>query len=117
MSSSTTINLADVDSTIITHVQRGALVLAIVNPFAVTGSLTVKLTPQGGATITKVVPLALNTSTATISLEGPELRSLLGHSVTVSYSGSVSAIAPVSVSPRQAVVVTSRLDVALQVGG
>ena len=117
VSSSTTLNLADVDSTIIAKVQRGALLLTIVNPFAVTGSLTVKLTPQGGATITKVVPLALNSTTATITLEGPELRSLLGHTVTVSYSGSVSATGPVNVSPRQAVVVTSRLDVELQVGG
>ena len=117
VSSSSTIDLAGVDSTISKRVQNGSLILSIVNPFNVTGALTVKLTPQGGAAIAKQVTLAPNNSTVTISLTGPELRSLLGHSVLVSYTGAVNATGPVNVSPRQAVVVTTRLDVALQVGG
>ena len=119
VTSSSTIDLADVDSTIINRVQSGALLLTIVNPFTVTGTLTVRLTPQGGATITRTVALAAGSSTPPpITFTGAELKSLLGRMVTISYAGAVNSTAgPVSISPRQAVVVTTRLDINLQVGG
>ena len=119
VTSSSTIDLTDVDSTIINRVQSGALLLTIVNPFTVTGTLTVELTPQGGATITRTVALAAGSSTPPpITFTGAELKSLLGRKVTISYAGAVNSTAgPVSISPRQAVVVTTRLDIKLQVGG
>jgi hypothetical protein len=117
VNSASTIDLADVDSTIINHVKDGSIQLTMVNPFNVTGTLTVKLTPQGGATITKTVPLAVNTSTTIVTLQGSELRSLLGHSVTISYTGTVNAPGVVNITPTQAVVVTTRLDINLEVGG
>lgn len=119
VSSSSTIDLAGVDSAIINRVQSGSLLLTIVNPFTVTGTLTVKLTPQGGATITRTVTLAAGNSTPPpITFTAAELKSLLGRSVAISYAGAVNSTAgPVTISPRQAVVVTTRLDINLQVGG
>lgn len=118
VNSSSTIDLAGVDSMIINHVQNGSLLFTIVNPFTVTGTLSAKLTPQGGATITKTVALATGNSTAKIDFTTAELRSLLGHSVTLTYTGAVNATAgAVSISPKQAVVVTTRLDINLEVGG
>ena len=118
VNASSTIDLAGIDSTIINRVQKGSLLLTIVNPFTVTGTLTVKLTPSGGTTITKTVPLQLGTTTASIDFTAVELKSLLGRSVAISYAGAVNSTAgAVSVTPRQAVVVTTRLDINLQVGG
>lgn len=118
VNSSSTFDLAGVDSTIINHVQSGSLLLAMVNPFTVTGTLTAKLTPQGGATITKTVALATGSSTARIDFSNAELKSLLGHSVALTYTGAVNSTAgTVNVSPKQAVIVTTRLDITLEVGG
>ena len=119
VNSSSTIDLSGVDSTIVRRVQSGSLLLTIVNPFTVSSaSLTVKLTPQGGATLTKSVPLATGNSTAKIDFTAAELKSLLGKVVSISYSGAVNATAgAVNISPKQAVVVTTRLDINLQVGG
>ena len=119
LNSSSTIDLTGVDSTIINHVQNGSLLLTIVNPFTVTGTLTVRLTPQGGATITRTVPLAAGNSTPPpISFNTAELKSLLGRSVAISYSGAVNSTAgAVNITPKQTVVVTTRLDINLQVGG
>ncbi len=118
VSSTASIDLADVDSSIINRVQGGALLLTVVNPFTVTGTLTVRFVPSGGAPITKTIALAVGTTTPRIDFTQAELRGLLGHIVSVSYTGTVSSSGgSVSVSPRQAVVVTSRLQLDLEVGG
>ncbi len=118
VSSASNANLAGIDSTIINHVQGGALIATLANPFTVAGTLTVKLTPSGGATITKTVPLASGNSTpAPIPFTQAELKSLLGKNVLIAYSGVVNSPTPVNVSPKQVVVVTSKLDLSLQLGG
>ena len=115
---SSTIDLASIDNTIIEHVESGSLLLTIANPFNVTGTLTVRLTPSGGAVITRSIPLAAGASTATVSFNKAEIQTLLGRTVNVTYSGAVNASGgPVNVTPKQAVVVTSRLDLTLKVGG
>ena len=118
ISSSDTTDLTSIDSTIINHVQGGAINLTIANPFTAGGTLVVKLTPAGGAAITKNVVLAPgNTTPAPIVLTKEELKSLLGHSVILNYSGVVNSPTPVNVSPKQAVVITTKLDLSLQLGG
>jgi hypothetical protein len=118
VNSSSTFDLSGVDSTVTNHVQVGSLMLTIVNPFTVTGTLTAKLTPQGGATISKTVVLTAGSGTAKLDFTNAELKSLLGQSVMLTYSGAVNSTAgAVNVTPKQAVVVTSRLDITLQVGG
>ena len=116
--STSSIDLSGIDSTVRNHVQSGALLLTLVNPFAVTSTLTVKFSPQGGPTITRTVPLAAGNSTVRIDFSAAELKSLLGHNVALAYTGAITATAgSVTISPRQAVVITTRLDISLQVGG
>ncbi len=118
VNSSTTIDLAKVDSSITKHVQGGSLIVALANPFTVAGTLTMKFTPSGGTTITKTFPLAVsNTTPPPILFTKDELQSLLGHSVAVTYTGIVNSPTPVNVSPKQAVVVTTKLDINLTLGG
>jgi hypothetical protein len=77
----------------------------------------VKLTPEGGATITKSVPLgAGNTTPPAIVFSKDELKSLLGHKVVATYSGVVNSPTPVNVSPKQVVLVTTKFDLSLQLG-
>lgn len=118
LNSTSSIDLSGIDKTVTDKVQGGALLLTLVNPFAVTSLLTVKFSPQGGATITRTVPLATGNSTVRIDFNTAELKSLLGHNVSLAYTGAVTPTAGfVTISPRQAVVITTRLDIALQVGG
>ncbi len=118
VSSTSSSDLSTVDSKIIDHVQSGALIVSLANPFTVAGNLTVKLTPQGGATITKSIPLVAGNSTpAPIAFTQAELKSLLGHKVDIAYTGTVNSPTPVNVSPKQVVVVTTKLDLSVQLGG
>ena len=116
--STSSIDLSGVDKTVTDHVQSGALLLTLVNPFAVTSTLTVTFSPQGGTNITRTVPLATGNSTVRIDFSAAELKSLLGHKVSLAYTGAVTpTTGSVTISPRQAVIITTRLDVSLQVGG
>jgi hypothetical protein len=117
ISSSSTIDLTDIDNTVSDKVQSGSLLLGITNPFTVGGTLTVSLAAAGGATITKSITLATGTSSPKIDFNKTELAALLGRNVTLTFSGPVNGTAgSVTVSPKQAVVVTSRLDLNLEVG-
>lgn len=118
VSSSSSIDLSEVDSTIINRARSGALLLSIANPFTVTGILTVRLTPAGDATITKTVQLGTGATTQRVAFTEGELKSLLGRMVTVAYTGTVSSTGgPVTVTPQAAVVVATRLELDLRVGG
>jgi hypothetical protein len=118
VSSTSTLDLLSVDQTISDHVLSGSLLLTVTNPFAVTGSLTVTLTPAGGAPVTKSIALVLGNSTPSVTFTKAELQRLLGHSVTLTLSGGTNAASgTVNISPKQAVVVTSRLDISIEVGG
>ena len=111
-------DLSTVDSKITDRVQGGALIVALANPFTVGGTLTVRLTPEGGTSVLKTVPLVASNSTpAPIPFTLAELKSLLGHKVTIAISGIVNSPTPVNVSPKQVIVVTTKLDLAIQLGG
>ncbi len=118
MSSTTTIDLTGVDSAITDRVRSGALLLGVTNPFAVSGALAVTLTPVGGAPVTKSLALTVGTSAPRIEFTNAELRALLGHYVTLGFSGPVNGTtASVTITPRSAVSVTSHLDLNLRIGG
>lgn len=111
-------DLSTLDSKITDRVQGGALIVALANPFTVGGTLTVRLTPEGGTSVLKTVPLVASNSTpAPIPFTLAELKSLLGHKVTIAISGIVNSPTPVNVSPKQVIVVTTKLDLAIQLGG
>lgn len=118
VSTSTTINLSGIDKSITDHVQSGSLVLNIANPFAVTGTLSVRLAPASGTAIVKSVPLVGGSSAPSLTFTKSEIASLLGQNVTLTISGPVNATGgSVSVSPNQVVSVTTKLDLAIEVGG
>ncbi|MDB4898472.1 MAG: hypothetical protein JWN53_280 [Gemmatimonadetes bacterium] len=116
VSATSTIDLSQVDSSVINHVESGSLLLDVANPFGVTGTLAVRFSAPGITPIDKSVPLAADSSSPSIAFTSAELRQLFGHLVTITFSGPVSAAAPVTVSPKQAVVVTSHLDVNVRIG-
>lgn len=122
--SSTTTADANFDRTITDRLQGGALLLTITNPFNVGGTLTVQLRATNGTVVTKTVPLVAGTSSPRVEFTKTELQNLLqksasgSNALTITFNGAVSATGgAVTVSPRQAVVVDTRLDLSLQVGG
>ena len=112
-STPTSLDLSGVNS-IGKHVGAGTLLLTIMNPFNVSGTLTVNFA-GGTMPVTKTVGLAAGTSTPSISLTQAEVQSLFGHNITVTISGVVNG-SNVVVRPGQVVSVTSRLQVAILVG-
>lgn len=118
ISSTSDMDFSSVGDGIADRTTKGALLLNIDNPFALTSSLTVSLQPDNGDVITKAVPLGAGKTTQTIGFTREELKKLFGHNVHVTISGVANPTAgPVSVSPKQAVVVTTRFDLTLAVGG
>lgn len=111
----TELDLSGIDSTIIKHADSGSLVLAVDNPFAVTGNLSVSFI--GGAfPITKSVALATGKSSPSIDFSKAEINALFGHHLSVTLSGAVSGNG-ITVSPGQGVSVASHLLIGVNVGG
>jgi hypothetical protein len=107
----TEVDLSDVDSAIRNRVLNGILTLAIVNPFAVTGNLTLSFT-GGSAPVTKPVVLAAGSSTVEVAMSAAELQAILGSNVTLLITGTVNGTG-VNVTPGQTVAVTTRLTLTL----
>lgn len=118
ISSSSTEDLSSVDSSITRHIQTGAIDLAITNPFSATGNLTLTLTPDQGAAIVKAVAIANGNSSVVVPFTGAELQRLLGHNVTINYSGTVSSSTGgfISVTPKETMLVQSHFDLSLELG-
>jgi len=114
-SAPTDLDLASVDSSITKRVGDGTLLLNVNNPFNVTGNLTVNF---AGASmpIQKSVALVGGTSAPSVTFTKAELMAMFGRSVAITFAGNVNGSA-VTVAPGQVVSVTSRLRVALTVGG
>lgn len=112
----TSIDLTSVsDQAVIDRVQSGTLHLDIASPFGVQGTLTATFSAAGTASITKTLPLTTAAQqTADISLSAAELRSLLGKSVTVDVSGTVSSPSgTVTLTPTQKLQVNSTFQIIL----
>ena len=112
----TTIDFSSVsDQALIARVQGGTLHLVIASPFGVQGTLTATFSAPGAAPITKSVALTTAVQQAPdISLSADELSSLLGKSVTLSVSGSVSSPSgTVTLTPTQALKVNSTFQIIL----
>lgn len=113
-----TLDLTGVDGGIRDRVRGGALVLVLSNPFAVAGTLQLRLqAATSGADIVRPVQVAPAGTTQRLELTQEELRSLLGHRVTATVAGPVSGTAgPITVRPEQELVLVPRLDLILEIG-
>lgn len=123
-SSATSLDLAGVDSEIRDRTTGGAIVAAIVNPFALSGNMTLTISAPGFTTITKPLRLtanSLSTTSQRLELTRDEIRSMFGRSnLSVVVSGPVSgagAGGAVEVLPGTQAIMNTRLEVALRVGG
>lgn len=118
-SSAKSIDLTDVSSDVANRVQGGSVDLTITNPFGVAGPVTLRLTPAGVAPVVKSFTLASGpSSTSRVDFTASELKSLLGQKVDMSLTGTVSAPSgTVTITPTQAVSVTTRLQMTLSTGG
>jgi hypothetical protein len=114
----TLLDLTGVDDGVRDRVRRGTLVLDMANPFAVSGVMQLRLhAPSSGADIQRTVQVQPALTTQRIELTEAEIRSLLGHSVTATVTGPVSAPGgAITVRPDQQLVLTPRLDLFLEFG-
>lgn len=118
LTSSSDVDFSDISEAISDRTSKGSLLLDMQNPFNVTSNLRVTLTPDGGDAIVKSVALATGNTTRAIDFTKEELKLLFGHNVQVSITGPAqSTSGTVMVSPTQAVVVKTRFDLSLSVGG
>ena len=118
VSATTSLDLQDADATIASHITGGSLLFDIDNPFAVGGTFGVQFSGTGFATIARSITIAPGHGTQSVALSQDELRSLVGHLVVIRVAGPVTETSgPVTLSPRQVVLITSRLDFTLHTGG
>jgi hypothetical protein len=112
------LDLTGIDEGVRDRVRRGALVLESANPFAVTGAMELRLhAPASGADIRRTVQVRPDRTTQRIELSKEEIELLLGHTVTATVTGPVSAPGgTITVRPDQQLVLTPRLDVYLEFG-
>lgn len=114
----TELDLSDIDEELADAVDSAWVRLSITNPFAVSGTLAVTFEAPGEQSLTRDVQLVASTTAneQVVRLSGDELRRFIGHEVTLTIAGDVSATAPVTVTPAQAVAVASRLDLFVSLG-
>jgi hypothetical protein len=112
----TSVDLSSVsDQALINRVQAGTLHLTINSPFGVQGTLTATFAAPGAAPIVKTIPLTTATQqTPDVSLTASELRTLLGHTATLTVSGTVnSPTGTVTLTPTQVLSVASTFEIIL----
>ena len=118
LTSTSEIDFSDVGDAIKDRALRGALLLNIENPFTVTSTLSVRLSPDSGVAIVKSVALGTGSTTRSLEFTRDELKRLFGRKVMITISGPAqSQSSTISVSPKQAVVVKTHFDLTLSVGG
>ncbi len=112
------LDVEDIDTDITDHLQEGAIVLDITNPFGVAMNATIRINYPGGVlTRTIAVP---NTATSSVRLaySGAELKLFLGKpGVTLTGNGTIAGTAgTITVTPTQTVQLKAKLDAKIQIG-
>ena len=108
-------DLKKVDSTIIRHATGGMLLLAIANPFNVSGPFTLTLNGYG-APIVRTINITAGSSNVTATFTQAEIQRILGNDVTYTLTGTVNGASSIPITPKQVVAVTARFQVGLEVG-
>lgn len=115
------IDLGELDSSFTARAIGGGVELTVTNPFAVTGSLDVVFTTTPGPNVTESATLAAVTTPQVVSvaLDSTEMSRVLNSSpaATMSMTGSVSAPAPITVTPRQVISMSNRVIMKIRAFG
>ena len=114
---STPMDFSAIDSTLVERIQSGALTMGIVNPFTVTGSLSVAfegVTPP----VERTLEITQGSSEKRFDFTGEELRAILGtESVDVVASGTVSPVdSTITLRPDQELSMSNIFELVLLVG-
>jgi len=113
-----TLDAEQVPADIIEHIEGGALVLEVANPFQVEANMQLQISGPGFLTIQKDLAVGMGASEETVTLTQAELRSFLGQA-DVSFSGTGAASAPsgsTAVRADQVVLFNAFLELTVRVG-
>lgn len=111
-----TMDFSGVDATAIDHVQSGALLVAVANPWDVSGTLDVTLQPPFPS-IQRSLTLSPGTSQDRLDLGAGEIRAILtAGEVGVRATGTVTSTGAVVVTPSQQLAVDSNLELVVLIG-
>lgn len=119
-----TVDLSGLDRANSGKISGGAVILEIINPFAVGGSLTLDVKAPDGAHVVKSFTLnvggaASPISTVRLPLTAAEINSLVGQKdVAITLSGSVSSPnGAVTVTPMERMAITTLVEATIVTGG
>jgi hypothetical protein len=107
------LDVSDIDQSLVNHVKGGALLLTINNPFAVTGTMTVRIAGTN-VSIARPIQLTAGTSTQNVQFTPQEIQAILGKAgVTFSASGPINATSAIKITPAQSVLINAQLQLTL----
>jgi hypothetical protein len=117
-----TIDLAGLNESITNRIVSGRLEMTIDNPWTVAGDIGVDLVYNPPSSVPKTIALPPATQPQApqvrdIIFDNTEMKTLLGNEVIINMSGPVSSATPVTVSPKQAITIASRMVLVIRTGG
>ena len=103
------------------NVQSATLEMTVRNPWSVTGTVTLNFAAQG-LSVTKPVTIpagsaAFAPQVRTVTLDRTDLDKLEKQSVQLALTGTMNAVAPLTVTPRQTITIDNRIIFTLQTSG
>jgi hypothetical protein len=113
-----TLDLTEIDGALSERVKSGAVVMRLNNPFDVQHTAPLELRIAGpDVDVVKLVQLSPGQTTQRVEFTREQIRSLLGHSVTMLLTGRIAGTnGPVRVQPHDEVKVQTTLDLVIELG-
>jgi hypothetical protein len=113
------LDVEGIDETITDHIDRGAVLLDVTNPFGVALDAVLEIRHPGGSVLKDVHVPADAASSVSVPYTAEELRDFLGRAdVTLLGTGGVSGGAgSITVRPGQELVLDGKIDLTLTLGG
>lgn len=100
------------------RVVGGALEMSVTNPFPLAGNMEIIFGRAPGQPLVKPVPLPSGPAQQRlVFLDSAEIQSILGNRVALNIGGIVNSAAPITVGPRQKMVILNRLRLTIRTGG
>ncbi len=112
-------DVQDVDKDLANHVQAGAFLVDVTNPFGVSATFQLSISGPTFSPIQKTAAIGPDpTSSIEIDLTGEEIQRFLGEQNVVLEGGGVvdSSAPPVTVLPGQELVLSAKLDLTIRIG-
>jgi hypothetical protein len=109
------VDLSGVEQNVIRRLRGGAARITVDNPFEVSGTFELRL-QHSGIDVRRTAQIGPGRSTTRVELTDVELQALLGHSVTMTLSGTVNAAGPfVTVRPGQNIGITTTVELLVEI--